>query len=123
MNILDLCDEILLIILQKLNNIDVLYSLVGVESKLDKLACDSLFTTFIDLTSISSSEDNRSITNPILERFYTEILLRIQRNIQCLTLDSILINNVLEIGNYSKLCRLILVNLKYSDISDVFSGS
>ncbi len=42
--IVDLPEEILLTIFNKLNPIDTLYSLLGVNQKLDKVACDIPFT-------------------------------------------------------------------------------
>ena len=55
-SIVDLPNEMLLHIFNKLNNFDVLYSLVGSNKKLDDVACNRTFTQSIDLTSISSSE-------------------------------------------------------------------
>lgn len=46
-NIVDLPDEMLLTIFNKLRNIDMLYSLVGVNRKLDTVACDINFTRTI----------------------------------------------------------------------------
>jgi hypothetical protein len=49
-HLLDLPDEILLIILKKLNNIDVLYSLLNIENnRLDILAQDKFFTKTLNL--------------------------------------------------------------------------
>ncbi len=43
-NIFSLCDEMLLAILKKLDNADVLYSLIGVNTTFDRLARDITFT-------------------------------------------------------------------------------
>jgi hypothetical protein len=40
----DLPDEILMIIFQKLNNVEVVYSLQGVNQRLNKIVCDLIFT-------------------------------------------------------------------------------
>ncbi len=56
-SILDLPDEILLIILTKLETADVLYSLVCVNERLDKIACDVIFTRSIDLVTTSSNNE------------------------------------------------------------------
>ncbi|CAF4044009.1 unnamed protein product [Rotaria sp. Silwood1] len=111
-NIVDLCDDILLVILNKLNNIDVLYSLIGVNRKLDRLAQDITFTQSIDLVEISSNEENNSKKKSILDGFCIDIIPRIQHNIESLTLDPLLIDRVLYIGNYSNLHKLTLVNLQ-----------
>ncbi|CAF3531369.1 unnamed protein product, partial [Rotaria sp. Silwood2] len=121
-NLVALCDEMLLTIFNKLNNIDVLYSFIGVDQKLDRLARDITFTQSIDLVTISSNEHNHSRNNSILDRFCFDILPRIQRNIQCLTLDSLSIDRVLRIGNYPKLHKLTLVNLPLEMASRIFNG-
>jgi hypothetical protein len=117
-NILDLCDEILLVILNKLSNINVLYSLIGVNRTLDRLAQDITFTQSIDLVGISSNEHIDSI----LDRFCVDIIPRIQHNIECLILDPLSIDRVLCIGNYSKLHKLTLVNLQLEVASRIFNG-
>ena len=47
----ELTEEILMIILKKLNNYDVLYSLLGVNQKLDALINISICTKHLTLTS------------------------------------------------------------------------
>ncbi len=121
-NILTLCDELLLAIFRKLNNMDVLYSLIGVNEKLDRLARDITFTQSIDLVRISSNEHNHSKTKSILNRFCIDILPRIQHNIECLTLDSLSIDRVLRIENYPKLHKITLVNLSLEMASRIFNG-
>ena len=121
-NILSLCDEILLIIMNKLSNIDILYSLIGVNRKLDRLARDITFTRSLDLVTISSNEDNDSINKLILNRFCFYIIPRIQQNIECLILYPLLIDRVLSIGNYPKLRKLTLVNLQFEMASRIFNG-
>ncbi|CAM4778579.1 unnamed protein product [Rotaria magnacalcarata] len=120
-DILALSDEMLLAILNKLNNIDVLFSLIGVNKKLDRLAQDINFTRSIDLVRIISNEKNSSSsrTNSILDRFCFDILPRIQHNIECLTLDSLSIDRVLRIGNYPKLNKL---NLELEMTSPIFNN-
>jgi hypothetical protein len=121
-NILALCDEMLVAIFNKLNNIDVLYSLIGVNQKLDRLARDISFTQSVDLLTISSNKDNHLRINSILDRFCFEILPRIRHNIECFTLDSFSIDRVLSIGNYPKLHTLTLINLQYEEASHLFIG-
>jgi hypothetical protein len=50
--IVDLPDELLLTIFKKLDNFDVLYLLMGVNKKLDSVACDINFTRSVDLMTI-----------------------------------------------------------------------
>jgi hypothetical protein len=86
-------------IFNKLNNIDVLYSLIRVNEKLDRLFRDITLTQSIDLVRISSNEHNHSKSKSIFNRFCIDILLRIEHNIECLTLYSLSIDHVLRIGN------------------------
>jgi hypothetical protein len=121
-NILSLSDEMLLDIYNKLDNMDVLHSLIGVNRKLDRLARDITFTQSVDLLTILSNENNDSIKKSILDRFCFDILPRIQYNIQSLTLDSLSIDRVFRSGNYSKLHKLTLLNLQYEMASHIFNG-
>ncbi len=75
-SILDLSDEILLTIFKKLNNVDVLYSLVGVNKKLDKLIRDVVFTRSLDFVATLSNEENDSRINSILDRFCIDYYLK-----------------------------------------------
>ncbi|CAF4075465.1 unnamed protein product [Rotaria sordida] len=108
--------------MNKLSNIDILYSLIGVNRKLDRLARDITFTRSLDLVTISSNEHNDSRNKLILNRFCFDIIPRIQQNIECLILDPLLIDRVLCIGNYPKLRKLTLVNLQFEMASRIFNG-
>jgi hypothetical protein len=121
-NILDLSDEILLTIFNKLKNVDVLYSLLGVNKKLDKLIRDVVFTRSFDFVTTLSDEENDSRINSILDRFCINILPQIQHNIECLTLEPSLIERVLYIGHYPKLYKLTLVNLQLKIASSILTG-
>jgi len=120
-DIVSLCDEMLLAIYDKLDNMDVLYSLIGVNRKLDRLARDITFTQCLDFLTILSNESNDSRNKSILDRFCFDILPRIEHNIQSLTLDPLSIDRVFRIGNYSKLYKLTL-NLQFEMVSRIFNG-
>jgi len=121
-SIVHLPDEMLLTIFNKLNNIDVLYSFVGVNQKLDNIACDINFTRAIDLVTIASNKDADSRTNPILDRFYMHILPRIHENIECLTVQAFSLERVLQSSNYPNLRKFALINLKLTMASHIFQG-
>jgi hypothetical protein len=123
-NLLDLPDEILIIILKNLNYIDdVLYSLIAVDQKFDRLTRDIILTQSLDLTSKNSSNDNdHSKMNSILDQICLQILPEIQHNIQCLTLDSWSMNRVLRIGQYPQLHKLTLVDLHIGMAYIMFRG-
>ena len=74
--ILDLCDEMLSLILNKLNNINVLYSFKGVNRKLDRLARDIIFTQSIDLVAKSSNRHNDSRNKSILVKSSQQTLYK-----------------------------------------------
>ncbi|CAF1244156.1 unnamed protein product [Adineta steineri] len=98
-HLLDLPDEILLAILKKLSNIDILYSFLNIgNNRLDTLLRDQTLTNNIDLTSI----DDITILNKVL----LCILPRIHHNVQDLTFQSSLINRVFHAGTYPKLAHL-----------------
>jgi hypothetical protein len=117
-NILTFSDEILLNIFNKLNNMDVLYSLIGVNRKLDRVARDMTFTKSLDLVRILSNDLK---INLIFDRFCSDIIPRIQHHIECLTVDLFSIDRVLRIGNYPQLHNLILLNLQYDTTSQMFN--
>ena len=121
-NIVDLPNEILLNIFKKLNNFDVLYSLVGSNKKLDNVACDRTFTQSIDLTSISSNENDNSKMGTALDRFCLHILPRIHNNIQCLTVDAYFLERILHGNKYCNLHRVTLINLDVNMASQIFNG-
>ncbi|CAF1379273.1 unnamed protein product [Rotaria sordida] len=100
---------------------DVLYSLIGINQKLDRLARNITFTQCVDLLTILSNESNDSRNKSILDRFCFDILPRIQHNIQSLTLDPLSIDRVFRIGNYSKLHKLTLLNLQFEMASRIFN--
>jgi len=121
-SIVSLSDEVLLNILMKLNTVDVLYSLIGVNKKLDRLARDINFTRSIDLVTILSNSKKKSRAKSIMDRFSFDIIPRIQHNIESLTLDQLSIDRVLRNGNYPKLWKLTLINLPLKMVCGIFNG-
>ncbi len=121
-SILDLPDELLLTIFKKLNNFDVLFSLLGVNQKLDNVACDMNFTRAVDLLTISLNEVSDSRTNAILDRFCMYILPRIHEKVECLTIEACFLHRVIHACNYLNLRKLTLVNLELNMACHVFNG-
>ena len=121
-NIVDLPDEILLHIFNKFNSFDVLYSISGVHKRLDKVVNDIVFTRSIDLSTIPSIDGNNSCNHMILTRFCSDILPRIRHKIECFTLQSSSMEFVFHAGNYPKLYKLTLLNLKLDSMSSIFNG-
>ncbi|CAM4981717.1 unnamed protein product [Rotaria socialis] len=109
--IVDLPDEILVTIFKKLHHFDVLYSLVGVNKKLDNVACDVTFTRSIDLATISLDKADDSRINAILDRFCIEILPRIQKRMECLTIQACFLQRVYHASDYVNLRSITISTL------------
>jgi len=99
----DLPDEILIIILKKLSNTEVLYSLFGVNKRLDKLVCDSIFTTHLTLLTSLLNVNIRPSSDPILDRFCSQILPKIHDKVQWLDLEPSSMERILRVTNYPNL--------------------
>jgi hypothetical protein len=121
-HLLDLPNEILLIILKKLDNIDVLYSLSGINNqRLDSLAQEKIFTNVLNLVS-ASMNNIYSIPPLIFHRFCYDILPRVHHNVKCLVLDSSSMERILLAADYPNLCELKLFNSNQDILSSYFTG-
>lgn len=104
-HLLDLPNEILLIILQKLNNLDVLYSLFDVNNeRFDILVQGKIFSNILNFGSIDKH-------SPI-DRFCIDILPRIRHNVKYLILKPILMERILLATDYPNLADLKILNFK-----------
>jgi hypothetical protein len=122
MKLNDLPDEILLIILEKLHYINVLYSLIGVDKRLNAIASDSIFTKELTLMSTSSNDLSYEFTDPILNRFCLQILPKINDKIEWLNVESSSMERILLSTNYPNLHGLGLYNLASNTARDIFTG-
>ncbi|CAF3517514.1 unnamed protein product [Rotaria sp. Silwood1] len=119
----NLPDEILMIIFQKLNNIDVLYSFHDVNQRLNKIIHDRIFTSH--LTFVKWSLDNfidLFSSDIMLNRFCLQILPSIHDKIQWLDLDLSSIKHVLRVANYPNLDSLGLYNIDEESAQCLFNG-
>ncbi|CAF3138493.1 unnamed protein product [Rotaria sp. Silwood2] len=106
-NLLDLPDEILLIILKKLNNIDVLYSLLDDNNKhLYSLAQEKIFTNTLNFVSIDNIS---SINQHKRDRFCIHILPKIHQNVECFIVEPTSMECILA-TDYPNLTELKLFN-------------
>jgi hypothetical protein len=104
-HLLNLPDEILLIILKKLNNIHVLYSLLDINNgRLNILAQGNTFTNILNFVSI----DN----NSLIDRFCSYILPRIHHNVKCFILDPVLMIPILFATDYPNLTKLVIFHFQ-----------
>jgi hypothetical protein len=118
----DIPDEILLFILNKLNNIEVLYSLIGINIRLDKLVNDPVFTEHLTLVRRSSNGVINSLDDSILERFQSEILPKIHYKIKWLDLEPLCMKSILLAADYPNLHGLSLFNIERETILRLFGG-
>ena len=118
----DLPVELLFHIFKNLNNIDILYSLSGVNQKFDMIIfCDRRLSEYIDLTMDSLNETSHSRTN-FLHRFISTILPKICTQIECFRIPGHISEKIIENNSYINLHKLDLINVSYSLISRIFNG-
>jgi hypothetical protein len=103
--LMQLPDELLLIILKKLDNVDVLLSLTGSNPRFDRIICDPCFTTEIDFIRLSDDERCAEM-NTFIDRFCSDILPRIHHQIKWLKVQSTSMERLLLAADYSNLSQL-----------------
>ena len=121
-NIVDLSDEILLLIFKMINNVELLYSLMNINQRLDKVICDTSLTHSLDLTKILVNDENNSSINDILNRFSTHILPRIHYNIVTLAVQGSMYHKIFRSTNYPNLRKLTLDNVELDMASQIFKS-
>ncbi|CAM4846643.1 unnamed protein product [Rotaria magnacalcarata] len=113
-HLLDLPNEILLIILRKLNNIDVLHSLLDINNgRLDIFAQEKTFTNVLNFVNT----DNISL----IDRFCIYILPRIRHNIKYFILEPVFMERILLAAVYPNLTELKLFNFEQQIASKYFT--
>jgi hypothetical protein len=117
----DLPDEILMIILRKLYQFEVLYSLIGVNKRLNRIAHDSIFTNNLILFQRFSNDSIDPLPQSILDRFLKEILPSIHHRIKWLHLESASMENILG-TNYPSLYGLGLYGIDIEQAVSLFTG-
>ncbi|CAF3804479.1 unnamed protein product [Rotaria sp. Silwood1] len=126
-NLLDLPNEILLIILKKLDNMDVLYSLFDLNNeRLDKIIQENTFTNNLNFVLITLTDDVLSISDSRIDRFCKNILPKIYYNVKSLILNSLSMERILFAADYPNLNKLKIFNfndtivLRYFTIPESF---
>jgi hypothetical protein len=98
-------DELLLIILKKLDNVDMLLSLMGSNPRLEQIIRDPCFTTEIDLIKLNDDERCAQV-DTFIDRFCSDILPRIHHQIKWLKVQSTSMERLLLAADYSNLSQL-----------------
>ena len=121
--LIDLPDELLMIIFQKLNSVDVLYSLLNINRRLNRIVRDPIFTScLILLKRIANDVIDVFPSDAIRDRFCREILPEIRHQIQSLSVESSSMKDVLRAADYSHLQTLGLFNVDENSIQCLCQG-
>ncbi|CAF1367407.1 unnamed protein product [Adineta steineri] len=108
----DLPDELLMYIFKKLSNNEVLYSLIGVNQRIKRIARDRIFTHHLCLLEYCRIDDSSiPLSGPVLDRFCSKILPEIGHQIETLYLERTSIRRILHVTNYPNLNNLGLCDM------------
>jgi hypothetical protein len=119
----DLPDELLMFIFKQMNNVEVLYSLFGVNKRFNSILQDPIITNRLNFLK-RSSKNFVNIFSPdiIFNRFCLQILPAIHAKIQWLDIESTSMKQILCAANYSNLYGLGLFNIEEETIKNLFTG-
>ncbi|CAF4699500.1 unnamed protein product [Rotaria sp. Silwood2] len=118
----DFPHEILMIILKKLWNIQVLYSLIAVNKRLNAIVHDPIFSNRLTLMKDFSAYSIDRLPDSILERFCSEILPEIHHNIKWFNLESSSMKRILLATNYPNLYGLGLYDIEIETVLSLVNG-
>jgi hypothetical protein len=124
-NILDLPNEVLLIILNKLDMVDVFNSLVDVCKRLDQLVFDPFCIRNLDMTSMTMKsffDRTYSVEDQVLSRICSNILPRIHHQVNELIIEQQSIERVLHALNYPQLYSLTLMDFEAEKLCQCLTG-
>lgn len=123
-HLLNLPDEILLFILKKLDNVEVLSSLFDVNMQLDEFLRDSVFTNHLTLLKMNYFNGVVSLlTDEILDRFCLKILPKIREKIRSMTVETLSMGRIFLSGyNYPNLHQLNIYLMNKEIDIELFTG-
>ncbi|CAF4567501.1 unnamed protein product [Rotaria sp. Silwood2] len=116
----DLPDEILMMIFKNMCQVDVLYSLIDANQRLNTIVHDSIFTDHLILLEHLSDGFICSLTDSILDHFCSQILPKINHKIKRLDLESSSMERILSATNYPSLHELSLYNINLNTFAQYF---
>jgi hypothetical protein len=126
LSILELPDEILCLIIGKLNTFDVFYSLVNVNQQFNRLVFDSLYVHDLNMgtiMNINSWYDQASSIDPeVLSSICKKILPRIHSHVHKLTVAEYSMKQVLLAANYPQLYSLSLIDFQAETLYEHLTG-
>lgn len=119
----DLPDELLMFIFKQMYNVEVLYSLFGLNERFDSILQDSTLINHLNFLKWSSQKYiNRFSTDVIFDRFCSLILPAICQKIEWLGVEPSSMKQILSAANYPNLHGLSLFNMKEDTIKTLFTG-
>jgi hypothetical protein len=121
-NILDLPDELLCVIFNKLNMMDMFYSLVDVNQRFNRLIFDSLYIHHLNFAIKRFDVHHYSMYNDILDRICSKILPQINDKVNKLTVDPLSMERILCAVHYPQLHSLSLINYQLKTLSQHLSS-
>ncbi len=118
----DLPDELLMMVFKKLNNMQVLHSLMGINMRLNKIIFDPIFTSRLTLLRVSCNSAICPLTTTTLDRFCFQILPKIHHNVKWINVEPLSMERVLLAANYSNLYGLGIHNIGKEAAQRLFVG-
>ncbi|CAF3385449.1 unnamed protein product [Rotaria socialis] len=109
--ITDLPDELLIMIFKKLNNMQVLQSVLDANIRFNKIARDSTFTSRLTLFRWSSDNFIYPLADSILDRFIIQIIPQVHHNVKWLGIESSSLQRILLAAKYPNLNGLVIFNI------------
>ena len=116
MNLLDLPDEMLLCILNRLHAVNALCSLPHLHPRLDRLVFDPLYVRQLDFTP-------RSLDDVIIDKDWSGVLSHISGLVTTLILPPHAIEPILGAADYPRLSSLSLINVPERTLLAQLQGS
>jgi hypothetical protein len=102
--------------------VDMLYSLVGVNQRFERLTLGSLYIHHLDFAVNRSDIHNSSVDTHILDRICEKVLPRINEKITKLTVDPLSMERILGAVHYPQLHSLSLSNYKPEILCQYLTG-
>ena len=125
LNILDLPNETLLNIINKLSFIDVFYSLVDMNERFHRLALDPLYIRHLDMTALRMKSFSKyifSVDDRVLSRICENILPQIHLQVNKLIVEQHSIERIFLNLNYPKLYSISLFNFRQETLLHYITG-
>lgn len=119
----DFPDELLLMIFQNLTNIDVLYSLFGVNERFTRIVRDEIFVKHLTFVEQIGKDLHRHLTSTeMLKRLCSDVLPWTANQIQRFDVELSSIKEVFHAAHYPNLISLALYDVTEGSLQSFFTG-